>query len=438
MPSRAWKLAVLVVAGTVFYSFWDVRFVTLLYAAALIDYIVALRLAGSRYPRRWLVVSLCFNLGVLAIFKYAVFVADNARSVFDLLGIPIEFPYFSIVLPIGISFFTFKTLSYTIDVYRGEVPATTDFLRYLAFILLFPDLVAGPIVRYKTVSTQFDELPTRLSSAAVGVGLSMLAIGLFKKVAIADTLARTVDPLWSDVGAWDTWHAWIAVLGYTLQLYFDFSGYSDMAIGLAALLGLAFPINFRAPYKALNPSDFWRRWHISLSGWLRDYLYIPLGGNRAPPWRVRFNLLLVMSLGGLWHGAAWTFVLWGVYHGALLVLYKETAPTWDKIPVAVQRGLMIVLVALGWVLFRAPDLGTAWVAFRALFGAATPGVLLATPAKLFLVTLGVASALALFGRSTSEMRFSDRLRHVAFASFLFVAALVLMSNSESPFLYYQF
>ena len=351
--SRTWKLAWLTAASFVFYSFYDVRFTGLLVAAAVVDFVVAQRLEGSegRVRTRWLVLSIVFNLGLLGVFKYAVFAAATARSIFDVLGLPIQIPGFSIALPVGISFFTFKTMSYTIDVYRREVPATRNLLKYLAFVSLFPELVAGPIVRYSVMDRQMDTIPERLDPSYRITGISLLTLGLAKKVLIADSIAQVVDPIWQHAGTLTSVEAWTGALGYTFQLYFDFSGYSDMAIGLAALLGFNFPINFRAPYQARNPSDFWGRWHITLSTFLRDYLYIPLGGNRCSPLRVRFNLMVVMLLGGLWHGAAWTFVLWGAYHGLLLVLYQTCAPWWDRRWVWMQRVATFLLVVFGWVLF---------------------------------------------------------------------------------------
>ncbi|HLE97128.1 MAG TPA: MBOAT family O-acyltransferase [Candidatus Thermoplasmatota archaeon] len=436
VPSRRWKHLLLAVAGIVFYGFWDVRFAALLVAAAVVDFFVAQRIAGSARKRLWLGVSLAFNLGVLAVFKYAVFAVESARSLFDVFGVPAELPYFSIVLPVGISFFTFKTLSYTIDVYRGEVAATRDFPKYLAFICLFPDLVAGPILRYADMSRQLDDIPRRPDRAMFALGVTAMSVGLFKKVVVADTIARYVDPLWTATATLTTLEAWAAAFGYGLQLYFDFSAYSDMAIGLGAMLALRFPVNFRAPYQALNPSDFWRRWHVSLSSWLRDYLYIPLGGNRKGGRRTYVNLLLVMFLGGLWHGAAWTFVAWGMLHGLYLVLYRAMGKTWDAAPVLVQRAVMLALVMAAWVPFRAVDFATAGHVYAAMAGTNGFGSFAAT--GWLVAGLAAVLAFAIAAKPLVDQHFDARRRVAVAAATLLVVSIVMLDFGDSPFLYYQF
>jgi len=440
LASRTWKIAWVAAASIVFYSLWDVRFVGLLAAGAAIDYYLALRIEAAgedkALRKRWLLGSIVFNLGILAVFKYAIFARDNAQSLFDLAGSDYTLPGFSIVLPVGISFFTFKALSYTIDVYRGSQPACREPLKYLAFISLFPELVAGPIVRYSTLGEQLDALPRKVPWTLFGTGVTLFAIGLFKKAVIADLVAARVDPFWADPASLTFATGWAAALGYTIQLYFDFSGYSDMAMGLGAMLGLRFPINFLAPYQALNPSDFWRRWHISLSTWLRDYLYIPLGGNRKGPGRAKVNLLLVMLLGGLWHGAAWTFVVWGAYHGVLLVLYQSTAAGWDRLNVWLQRILMFLLAVVGWVVFRAPSLGVAGQVYRAMLDVTTVASL-ATILPLLLALVAII-AFTMLAKPSSQLRFRfDPLRAVLVAAMLAVAIL-MVGDSNSPFLYYQF
>ncbi|MEK6985033.1 MAG: MBOAT family protein [Candidatus Thermoplasmatota archaeon] len=431
------RLGWLVTMSLLFYSFYDVRFTALLLGAALVDFLIALRIGAAVGDRRkmWLAASVTFNLTLLFFFKYAGFAVDSAQSLLHALGVPGELPAFNIVLPVGISFFTFKTMSYTIEVYRGDVQPTRSLLKYTAFISLFPEMVAGPIVRYEVLDRQLDDLPRRLPGPDVVAAVSLFSIGLFKKVVIADTIAATVDPLWAVPGALSTAQAWVAAIGYTFQLYFDFSGYSDMAIGLALMLGLRFPINFRAPYQALNPSDFWRRWHITLSTFLRDYLYIPLGGNRGTGLQVNSNLMITMILGGLWHGAAWTFVLWGLYHGFLLVLYRRVQPFWDRRNVWLQRSATFLLVVFGWVLFRAASLGDAFTVYGAMFvpvgglAGVEPIVGLAGAALLAFVWLV---------RPTSDRVFPMTSRWAILVGIMFAAGFVLMGNQESPFLYYQF
>lgn len=435
VPVQRWKVMWLATASLVFYSFWDVRFVALLVGSALGDFLLAIGMSRSPRKRAWLVASLALNLGVLFVFKYAVFAADSARSLFDVLGVPIELPYFSILLPIGISFYTFESMSYTIDVYRGEVPATRDFAKYLAFVSLFPHLVAGPIVRYRQLSDQLDALPSRLVSDAIVRGLALFATGLFMKVAIADSLAREIDPLWARASGLTAGAAWAAAAGYALQLYFDFAGYSTMAIGLGALLGLAIPVNFRAPYQALNPVDFWRRWHISLSTFLRDYLYFPLGGNRRGEGRAAMNVMIVMTLGGLWHGASWTFVAWGLAHGLAILTYRATRPWWDGAPVVVQRALTLLLVVAAWVLFRAPDFSTAGIIYAGMVGAG--GNTIGAPA-LLIVSIGALCVFVTLARPAVDREWAVRKRTVVAAGALVGIAVILMRAGSSPFLYYQF
>ncbi len=451
-------------ASLVFYSFWDWRFTALLVASSVVDFVVAKRIVqarsvaaaadqpqdgpGSR-ARRWLLASIVFNLGVLAFFKYAMWGTENLQSVLSLLGSNVVLPIPHIVLPVGISFYTFQTLSYTVDVYRGHVTPTSAWPRYLAYVTLFPQLVAGPIVRYAQVTNDFDDLPARLPAERWSRGIFLLAVGLCKKVVIADTLATGVDPLWaraaaettatataaSSVGL-DTLSAWLAVLGYSLQLYFDFSGYSDMALGLGCLLGFTYPINFDAPYQARDPADFWRRWHMTLGAFLRDYLYKPLGGNRLGPSRTLVNLSIVMLLGGLWHGAAWTFVAWGGYHGILLVVHRLLREPWGALPVAGQRALTLFLVILGWVPFRAPDFATAAHVLQAMFvpnGA--DWSLLAHPVTAMLLA---ALAITQLARPAIRVASHPTWRHAVWTSLCLVAAILLMGAAESPFLYYQF
>ncbi|MGB0653018.1 MAG: MBOAT family O-acyltransferase [Thermoplasmatota archaeon] len=441
VPRRGWKLAWITAASLVFYSFWNVRFVPLLVASAIVDFVVAQRIAAcpeapDKRRKRWLIASLVFNLGVLAVFKYAVWGADNARGLFEALGAPVRVPAFDIVLPVGISFYTFQTLSYTIDVYRGDVPPTRNFLKYVAYVTMFPQLVAGPIVRYRDMDAQLDAVPRRPRADLVVLGVSLFAIGLVKKGAIADPIAARVDPLWAQPGSLDLVTGWLAALGYTLQLYFDFSGYSDMAIGLGALLGFRFPVNFNAPYQALDPSDFWRRWHISLSSFLRDYLYIPLGGNRKGPRRTTINLALVMLLGGLWHGAAWTYVAWGGYHGLLLGIHRKWAAGWAALAMWAQKGLMFVLAVIGWVLFRAPDFATAGQVYAAMFTpAASAWHILWTPPVL---AIFAAVAFTMTAKATAIRTFRPDARGALLAATLLLLGIVAMGSDYSPFLYYQF
>ncbi|HSP78572.1 MAG TPA: MBOAT family O-acyltransferase [Myxococcaceae bacterium] len=370
--TRGAKLWLVTVGSLVFYGAWDVRFVPLLLGTALLDYWLAREIGRSRDERRrrlLLVASLTANLGVLALFKYARFFADSAHGLLAVLGVAVPAPEFSWVLPAGISFYTFQSMSYTLDVYRGELEARERPEEFVAAVSFFPHLVAGPIIRASVLLPQFERMePPRWEQ--VQRGYLLVAVGLFKKT-VADLLAPVADGLFGIQGPLSALEAWTGALAFTGQIYADFSGYTDIAIGVALLLGFVLPPNFDLPYLATSPIDFWRRWHLSLSTWLRDYLYIPLGGNRRARYR---NLLLTMLLGGLWHGANWTFVAWGAYHGLLLVashLLAARLPglSGEATPAALRwlkRAGTFYLVVLGWVLFRAESLGAALEVLRGM------------------------------------------------------------------------
>lgn len=373
---------VLILAGSYFfYGWWDWRFLSLIVVSTLIDFMCG-RLLDRRTPddapngprsyrysprarRALLWTSVLANLGILGFFKYCDFFAAGLSDLLQTIGMPLDIRLLNVILPVGISFYTFQTLSYTIDVYRGRLPATPSLLDFACFVAFFPQLVAGPIVRAAELLPQMAR-PRHLDRERVYEGAYLLLWGLFKKVVIADNLgARLVDPVFDGAIADPLGGTvLVAIYAFAIQIYCDFSGYSDMARGLAKLMGFDFQLNFNLPYFAANPSEFWRRWHISLSNWLRDYLYIPLGGNRRGPRRTYINLLLTMVLGGLWHGAAWTFVLWGIYQGALLGVHRAAMPWIDAVTARlsdrsrrVARIVAILLffqfVCLGWLIFRA-------------------------------------------------------------------------------------
>jgi alginate O-acetyltransferase complex protein AlgI len=370
LPHRG-QNAFLVLASCFFYASWDWRFLAPLLFTTSLDYWIARRMealveAGRPLSSRkkYLLISVIANLGLLGFFKYFNFFAQSAVQLAQGLGLDIGLRTFEIVLPLAISFYTFQALSYTIDVYRGELHATKSFWDFFLAVLYFPHLVAGPIQRAANLLPQVTN-PRVIKREQVLEGLHLIAWGFFKKVFIADNLAPIVDAAFSHPSPTGA----ITVLGvyaFTFQIYCDFSGYTDIARGLAKIMGFEFVLNFRLPYFATNPSDFWRRWHISLSTWLRDYLYKPLGGNRGGPWLTNRNLLLTMLLGGLWHGAAWNFVLWGLYHGVLLVghrllepalmrlgrLFSFSPSSWWTLRVL----SMFLLTCYGWLLFRATSL----------------------------------------------------------------------------------
>jgi alginate O-acetyltransferase complex protein AlgI len=354
----------LLVASYYFYASWDWRFLSLLFASTLVDYSCGRLIEASTDPRKrkiLLCLSLGFNLTLLGFFKYFNFFADNLHAVFGALGWQLDFVTLRVLLPVGISFYTFVTMSYVIDVYRREIPATRDFVDFAIFVAYFPHLVAGPILRASKLLPQIHH-PRTVTTEQMRDGSWLVAWGFLQKVFVADNLSGVVNLIFEP----GTHHTGINVLmgtyAFAFQIYGDFAGYSNIARGVSKMMGIELMENFRFPYFARTPQEFWRNWHISLSTWLRDYLYIPLGGNRGSAWQTNRNLLITMVLGGLWHGAAWTFVLWGFFHGMLLIVYRwaqqiDVVRRWllGTAPVARVLGwaLMFHLTCLGWLIFRA-------------------------------------------------------------------------------------
>lgn len=357
----------LVLASLFFYSYWKLEYLPLLLGSLVVNFLVGQELARPRaarsdVPRQWLLGgAIVANLGLLGHYKYAHFLADNLNA---LTGAQLDWP--QVALPLAISFFTFQQIAYLVDSYRG-LTREYDFLRYALFITFFPQLIAGPIVHHHEMMPQFARRRNWvIHSGHVLTGLCIFAIGLFKKVVIADGFAPWADQGFDGSQALGFYEAWVTSLSYTFQLYFDFSGYCDMAMGAALLFNIRLPLNFRSPYQALDIQDFWRRWHITLGRFLRDYVYIPLGGNRGAAWHTGLNLFLTFVIGGLWHGASWMFVIWGALHGAALVLHR----LWQATGLRLQRWLAWLLTFLfvngAWVFFRAPSLDSAWRVLRGM------------------------------------------------------------------------
>jgi alginate O-acetyltransferase complex protein AlgI len=441
------RLFLLLASSYFFYGCWSWRFLGLILFSTTLDYVVGRlfeRLPDRerhRRGRRWaLVASLVGNLGVLGFFKYWNFFAEEAVALFGAFGFETGPVFTDIILPVGISFYTFQTLSYTIDIYRGELVPERSLLRFAIFVAFFPQLVAGPIVRAKHFLPQLRVAP-KLSQRTFEWGLTLIFWGLVKKVMIADVLGRgLVDPFWADPAAYDGWESLLAIYGYAFQIFGDFSGYSDIAIGSAALLGFDLGLNFRSPYRSTSAKELWTRWHISLSSWLRDYLYFPLGGNRRGPWLTYRNLILTMLLGGLWHGAAWLFVAWGAYHGLLLAIERWIGIPEPKTTLAktVRCILFFHLICLGWVLFRSPDVASGLAVCRSLFSTGGAGT----------ISLGVGLALIVgivthFPPRTWKERLRERfmglpsvVQGVVYAA---VLGMILYTQSgETPFIYFQF
>src|SRR3954451_19039580 len=372
MPrQKLWK-PFIVAASYVFYGYVSWQFLLLLGAVTLGNQAAA-KLIGrtaSERARAWILgVAVALDLGVLGVFKYYGFFVENWDRALGPFSLPV--PLLTIALPVGVSFFTFQAISYVVDVKRRLVePASTlDVAIYLSF---FPHLVAGPIVRAREFLPQL-AAPRDPERVAVGAGVSLIALGLIKKVAIADYLARVVvDPVFAVPQSYSAPDAALAAYAYTAQIYCDFSGYTDIAIGLALLMGFVFPQNFDRPYRSLGVREFWRRWHMTLSRFLRDFLYIPLGGNRGPRWFVYRNLLITMVLGGLWHGAAWTFVLWGAMHGSALCLEHAFARQWERVPRPIRWSITFNFVVVAWIFFRSQSIADTWTCLGRLFSPGAP------------------------------------------------------------------
>lgn len=439
----AMRLGLLVAASYAFYGWWDWRFTALLALSTLIDYYAGARLSDAtdlRRRRGWLVVSMLTNLGLLAVFKYSGFAVESWNAIGHWLHSGGRIPVPEIVLPVGISFYTFQTMSYTIDIYRRQAQPASSLLHFAAYVSMFPQLIAGPIVRYTDVEDQLRALDRPPQWPEFGRGIWFFVAGMAQKILCADTIAAMINPLLEQHATIGFVAAWFAMLGYSCQLYFDFAGYSNMAIGLGAMLGFAFPKNFDSPYKSRSIAEFWRRWHITLSGWLRDYLFIPLGGSRHGGWLTLRNLIIVMFLGGLWHGAGWTFVLWGLYHGGLLAVHSLwRGAVGVKVPSVCSITITFLCVVFGWVLFRSTDMVMATNLLSAMtlaHGIESSALAAIGGVKSAAVLLGLL-AIVFLAPNVWQMRIRPSLP-LAMATAAVLVVCVLRFDAESPFLYFQF
>lgn len=450
------KHGTLLFFSLIFYAYGEVIYTYVMLLSILVNYILGLWIASQEGRGRKLAMAtgVVVNLGILVYFKYLGFFYEMVAAVFPgLLSGPPQ-----VHLPLGISFFTFHALSYLIDVYRRQVPVERSLIYVAVYITMFPQLVAGPIIRFHDIR---DEIHNRKVSAGLfAEGIQIFVIGLAQKVLIANTVAVAADQIFAlDPTGLSLLIAWLGIVCYTLQIFFDFCGYSTMAIGLGLMIGFHFPLNFNYPYIAQSITEFWRRWHISLSMWFRDYLYIPLGGNRAGPLATYRNLLIVFFLCGLWHGASWTFVVWGLWHGAFLVferlgiarMLERSAPT-------VRHVYTLLVVMIGWVFFRADTLGHAWIFLKAMAGAGQPSPLaphvlqFLTPETVTALIIGTVAATPLLGRLVRGGL--DAVRNTAggrllvgtgealyLAGLLGMFALAVMSlaaGTYNPFIYFRF
>ena len=436
----------LVLASYIFYGWWNPWFISLMLGITVVNYVCG-RIIGSPGITRRLsfcvaTCAIALSLGTLGFFKYFLFFEANLNHVLGWLGTG-TVRVLAITLPIGISFYTFHALSYTIDVYRGTAPAVRSFRDFACYIALFPQLVAGPIIRYNTVADQLVSRSHTWERFASGVALFIL--GFAKKVLLANPIGGAADAAF-DAQSLAAADAWFGALAYAFQIYFDFSGYSDMAIGLGRMIGFEFLKNFDSPYQADSITDFWRRWHISLSTFLRDYLYIPLGGNRKGPWRTYVNLIVVMLLGGLWHGANWTFVAWGAYHGILLAFerFRGKRSAFEKWPRPVRVAATFVLVLFSWVLFRSATLHEAINYLAAMVGHGGSGAgMLLLPALLYtretFLVMAIGAVVVASPVQAHEWSETISWPKALVVLQLFIAALwAMFAESFSPFLYFQF
>jgi len=440
--TNRFRNAFLLLASYVFYAWSIPSYLILILASTLVDYFCVVFMSKTtRFRKVFLVISLVCNLGLLGFFKYYGFFVENVNPLLKSLSLG-GFPLWEIALPIGISFYTFQSMSYTIDVYRHRVAPTFHFVDFACFVALFPQLVAGPIVRYIDIAKQMRNRLIGLDQFSLGVWLFMA--GFAKKVLVANQVGILADRAFamSDPNFLDSW---IGLLAYTMQIYFDFSGYSDMAIGLGHMFGFTFPQNFNSPYRAQSITDFWRRWHITLSTWFREFVYIPLGGNRHGLNRTLFNLVLTFFLSGLWHGASWNFVIWGLYHGGFLLLermFRDRGGLYRRLPSGLRQILILLIAMLGWVFFRADDLGDAMGYFQGLFGGHGFGEyslqkFWETSAPL--TALPIATLIALSARNTNQLCQNLTPLRVWGVFLLFILSCIELSNQGyNPFLYFQF
>ncbi len=448
-PTR-WKNFSLLLLSLLFYAWGEPWFVLIMVGSVALNFFSGLLIDGANGKARAaaLAAALTANLAILAVFKYAAFAVGTLNTV---AGLQLVVP--SIVLPLGISFFTFHCMSYLIDVYRGQFPANRRFTEMALYIALFPQLIAGPIVRYKTIARRLAMRRHTLGRASAG--MRIFIIGLAQKVLLADEAARLANIVFDGSGAPSFADSWISVFSYTLQIYFDFAGYSNMAIGLGLIFGFSLPRNFRLPYTSQSITEFWRRWHISLSTWFRDYVYIPLGGSRLGPLKTYRNLVIVFVLCGLWHGASWTFVLWGLYHGLFLVLERlGLGAALARTPRLIASGWTLLVVMVGWVFFRANSLEGAIAILESMVGmhgwAGLGDQMKESFHSLQHTVLIIGAALALIPKRQPSPKPRDgilraltrqsagALQAVAVTALLLLSLLSISGGTYSPFLYFRF
>jgi alginate O-acetyltransferase complex protein AlgI len=439
-----WRKCIILLASCTFYAYWDWRFLGLLGFVTVLDYYISRSLVSDNNPahrKTLLVVSIIANLGFLAFFKYFNFFIDNLNVVLSPLGW--NFTTLNIILPIGISFYTFETLSYVIDIYRGVAKPANSLLDYAVFITFFPRLVAGPIMRAAHFLPQLEH-DIVFSSGNLVKGSQFFLRGMLKKLVIADSAAIMVDQIYNSPSLFSPSTVWLAILAYSIQIFCDFSGYTDMALGIGLILGFDLPENFKSPYTAQSITEFWQRWHISLSTWLRDYLYIPLGGNRKGKLRTYINLFLTMLLGGLWHGASWNFVLWGGIHGLYLAVERLTGldrspGSWKNVSTWLRAALTFLVVSITWVFFRSPSLAYTGIIFGKLLFINSTGVdWFFVPACLGILIVILGGFASRFLDIDYPSPTIDKSYTLAFMLFELLIVYFFAPLNASPFIYFQF
>lgn len=441
-PTRLW-VPWLLVTSYFFYGWWNPWYLLLIAYSTAIDYVCVAQMARGGGRKFWLAVGLINNLGLLGFYKYTGFLTQNINVLlahFE-LGYTLRAP--DLILPAGISFFTFQSMSYTIDYYRGELEHEPSFIRFATFVAFFPQLVAGPIERASSLLPQFRQ-PPRISRLHLTDGCSLFLTGLFKKVALANYLAAYVDPIYANPAQHNGLTLAVATIAFAWEIFFDFSGYTDMARGVARVMGFDLMLNFNHPYLATGMRDFWSRWHMSLSTWFRDYVYIPMGGNRQGKWRTYRNLFLTMVISGFWHGAAWTFIVWGALHGAAYVILRPLEDSsWyrNRVPTAVKRVLLFGFVCLTWVFFRAMTISDAWLIVSRIAQASLTDTRFPLLALILTLSIYVYQWLT-EGRHPSDSRWSDSRWASGLRIAGYVGVLTYLSlgpgRADQPFIYFQF
>lgn len=447
VPKKLKNLFILI-SGLIFYAWGEPIYVLIMIASTMIDYTAGLLIdkfnSKTAIRRICLIMSLVMNIGLLGVFKYSGFIMQNIDAIF---GTALYDPNHALPLPIGISFFTFQSMSYTIDMYLGKIKVQKNPITFAAFVTLFPQIVAGPIVRYDDIAAELDNRTVNIDCIYEGIVKFITGVG--KKVLIANNIGM----LWTTVKGGETGElsvltAWLGIIAFTLQIYFDFSGYSDMAIGLGKMMGFNFPKNFDYPYQSKSISEFWRRWHITLGAWFKSYVYFPLGGSRKGMKRTVFNLAVVWLLTGIWHGASWNFILWGVLYGVLIIMEKLfLGKALEKLPAFLSWFYTMLLVILGWVLFDTADIPTAFSYMGAMFG--VNGVLWDAQGMYYLINYGLILIIGIFACTDLSKKLFDKLRQklpalmnyatpVAKLAVLVLSTAYLADATYNPFLYFNF